>query len=38
MNDKATWTITSLLSILFFLLHWADEVVRGRASRGAAEG
>ena len=29
MNDKRTLTISSLLSILFFSLHWADEVARG---------
>ena len=29
MNRTVTLTITSLLSILFFSLHWADEVARG---------
>lgn len=29
MKRQVTLTITSLLSILFFSLHWADEVVRG---------
>jgi hypothetical protein len=29
MKDKATLTITSLLSVLLFALHWADEVSRG---------
>lgn len=32
MSDKVTLTITSLLSILFFSLHWADEIVRGIAT------
>ena len=29
MNHRVTLTITSLLSILLFTLHWADEVARG---------
>ena len=29
MKHNVTLTITSLLSILFFSLHWADEVARG---------
>ena len=29
MNSKVTLTITSLLSILLFAMHWADEVARG---------
>lgn len=29
MNRNVMLTITSLLSILFFSLHWADEVARG---------
>jgi len=29
MNHRITLTISSLLSILFFSLHWADEVARG---------
>jgi hypothetical protein len=29
MKHHITLTITSLLSILFFSLHWADEVARG---------
>ncbi len=29
MNRDVTLTITSLLSIVFFSLHWADEVARG---------
>ena len=29
MKHQVTLTITSLLSILFFSLHWADEVARG---------
>lgn len=29
MNRNVTLTITSLLSIVLFSLHWADEVARG---------
>ena len=29
MNDQRTLTIASLLSIILFSLHWADEVARG---------
>ena len=29
MKHQVTLTITSLLSILLFSLHWADEVARG---------
>jgi len=29
MKRHVTLTVTSLLSILFFSLHWADEVARG---------
>jgi hypothetical protein len=29
MKHTVTLTITSLLSILLFSLHWADEVARG---------
>lgn len=29
MKRNVTLTITSLLAILFFSLHWADEVARG---------
>jgi len=29
MKHRVTLTITSLLSILFFSFHWADEVARG---------
>jgi hypothetical protein len=29
MKDQAVLTISSLLSILLFSLHWADEVARG---------
>ena len=36
MKDKATLSITSLLSILFFALHWADDVVRGIATGGVS--
>ena len=29
MNYKTTLTVTSLLSVILFALHWADEVSRG---------
>ena len=29
MNSKVTLTITSLLSVLLFAFHWADEISRG---------
>jgi hypothetical protein len=29
MKHKTTLTITSLLSVIFFSLHWADEIARG---------
>ena len=29
MKDKATLTITSLLSVVLFAFHWVDEVSRG---------
>jgi len=29
MNHKVTLTVTSLLSVLLFASHWADEVSRG---------
>ena len=34
MKDKVTLTIASLLSILFFTLHWTEDVVRGIAAGG----
>ena len=36
MKDKATLSIMSLLSILFFALHWADDIVRGIATGGVS--
>jgi len=36
MKDKATLSITSLLSILFFALHWADDIVRGMSPGGVS--
>ncbi len=36
MKHKVTLTITSLLSILFFALHWADDIVRGMATGGVS--
>ena len=36
MKHKVTLTITSLLSILFFAFHWADDIVRGRATGGVS--
>src|SRR5437667_5039610 len=34
MKHTVTLTITSLLSILLFALHWADEVSRGMETGG----
>ena len=31
MKHKVTLTITSLLSMLLFVFHWADDIVRGFA-------
>jgi hypothetical protein len=36
MKDKATLSITSLLSILLFAFHWAGDVVRGIATGGVS--
>jgi hypothetical protein len=34
MKQNVTLTITSLLSILFFAFHWADDIVRGMSPGG----
>ena len=34
MKHNVTLTITSLLSILFFAFHWADDIVRGMSPGG----
>jgi hypothetical protein len=34
MKDTATLSITSLLSIVLFAFHWADDIVRGFATGG----
>ena len=34
MKDKATISITSLLSIVFMASHWADDIVRGMSPGG----
>ncbi len=36
MKLQGTLTVTSLLSILLFAFHWADEVVRGIATGGTS--
>ena len=36
MKHKLTLTITSLLSILLFAFHWADDVVRGISPGGVS--
>ena len=36
MKDKVTLTIMSLLSVLFFTLHLADDIVRGMEPGGLA--
>jgi len=35
-KDKATLTITSLLSIVFIAFHWADDIVRGMSPGGVS--
>ena len=35
-KHQVTLTITSLLSILFFALHWADDIVRGMSPGGVS--
>jgi|ERR1700687_246626 len=37
MKDKATLSIASLLSILFFAFHWADDIVRGISTAGVSD-
>ena len=36
MTQKGTLTITSLLSVLLFQLHWVDEVARGIETAGVS--
>ena len=36
MKHKVTLTVTSLLSILLFALHWVDEVSRGLETGGVS--
>src|SRR5215510_11417741 len=36
MKHKVTLTITSLLSIVFFAFHWADDIVRGMSPGGVS--
>jgi hypothetical protein len=36
MKQKVKLTITSLLSILLFAFHWADDIVRGIATGGVS--
>ena len=36
MKDQVTLTITSLLSIVLFASHWADEVARGVETGGVS--
>ena len=36
MKHRLTLTIASLLSILFFAFHWADDVVRGISPGGVS--
>src|SRR5215472_19231855 len=36
MKDKATLSITSLLSIVFMAFHWADDIVRGMSPGGVS--
>jgi hypothetical protein len=34
MKNTVTLTITSLLAMLLFVIHWADDIVRGFATGG----
>jgi hypothetical protein len=36
MKHKVSLTVTSLLSILFFAFHWADDIVRGISTGGVS--
>jgi hypothetical protein len=36
MKHKVTLTITSLLSMLLFVFHWTDDIVRGFAPGGVS--
>jgi len=36
MKDNVTLTVTSLLSILLFAMHWMDEVARGLETGGVS--
>jgi len=36
MKDKATLSITSLLSIVFMTFHWVDDIARGIATGGVS--
>ena len=36
MKDRAALTIASLLAIVFFTFHWADDIVRGFAPGGVS--
>ena len=36
MKHKVTLRITALLSMLFFVVHWADDIVRGFAAGGVS--
>ena len=36
MKHNVTLTITSLLSMLFFVFHWADDILRGFAPGGVS--
>ena len=36
MKHTVTLTITSLLAVLFFAFHWADEIVRGISPGGVS--
>lgn len=36
MKHNVTLTITSLLSMLFFVVHWADDIIRGFAPGGVS--
>ena len=36
MKRNLMWTVTSLLSVVLFALHWADDIVRGMSPGGVS--
>ena len=36
MKRNLMWTVTSMLSVVLFALHWADDIVRGMSPGGVS--